>query len=310
MKIMLVYFTILVFLHITQATERPIIGILTEECQPVIDCPGYTSYIAASYVKAVEQSGARVVPVFINQTKEYYRKVLNSVNGVLFPGGGVSFTDKGGYAEAGRTIINYSKKVNSNGDHFPVLAVCLGFELLFFLEVGSYDILGNCNSSNVALPLIFKKTFHNSQLYSRVPRDVIQILSSLPVTSNHHSKCVTEHLLKKYNLEKKWHVLSTSIDLNGKSFISSVESYNFPIAGIQFHPEKNAFEWKPKEQNPHFQKAIYSARVFYDWLVDGARKNNHSFDNSDAETAALIYNYNATYTGSNNGYFEQIYMFH
>jgi gamma-glutamyl hydrolase len=62
----------LLFFGATFATERPIIGILTEEFTPTGS--GKTdSLIAASYVKAVEQSGARVVPVFINKTESYYR---------------------------------------------------------------------------------------------------------------------------------------------------------------------------------------------------------------------------------------------
>lgn len=34
-----------------------------------------TSYIAASYVKAIESSGARVVPVFMNRSYDYYEYV-------------------------------------------------------------------------------------------------------------------------------------------------------------------------------------------------------------------------------------------
>lgn len=45
--------------------KRPTIGILAQELPHSITYPGgqFNSYIAASYVKAVEASGARVVPV-------------------------------------------------------------------------------------------------------------------------------------------------------------------------------------------------------------------------------------------------------
>lgn len=61
------------------ATERPIIGILTEEVSQE-KYPGYSSFIAASYVKAVEGSGARVVPIFINRTEKYYKYVWTKQN--------------------------------------------------------------------------------------------------------------------------------------------------------------------------------------------------------------------------------------
>lgn len=47
--------------------DRPIIGILSQEqahnLKPKYEKENYTSYIAASYVKGVEASGARVVPI-------------------------------------------------------------------------------------------------------------------------------------------------------------------------------------------------------------------------------------------------------
>ena len=78
--------------------NRPIIGILAQECQPhfpVEICS--TSYIAASYVKYIESAGARVVPVLINQPEEYYRIIFNSTNGILMPGGIRSTSDSGVY---------------------------------------------------------------------------------------------------------------------------------------------------------------------------------------------------------------------
>ena len=78
--------------------NRPIIGILAQECQPYFPveiCS--TSYIAASYVKYIESAGARVVPVLINQPEEYYRIIFNSTNGILFPGGNVLISDSGVY---------------------------------------------------------------------------------------------------------------------------------------------------------------------------------------------------------------------
>jgi hypothetical protein len=53
------------------STERPIIGIMTQEL--MYPYSNYTSFLPASYVKAVESSGARVVPIFVNMTEAYYR---------------------------------------------------------------------------------------------------------------------------------------------------------------------------------------------------------------------------------------------
>ena len=53
-------------------TSRPIIGIVAQTTYGKRRRHG-PSYFAASYVKYLEAAGARVVPVKINQTEEYYR---------------------------------------------------------------------------------------------------------------------------------------------------------------------------------------------------------------------------------------------
>lgn len=55
--------------------ETPIVGIVAQELDPSMQksYPVFNSYIAASYVKAVESSGARVVPIPINKNESYYR---------------------------------------------------------------------------------------------------------------------------------------------------------------------------------------------------------------------------------------------
>jgi len=74
-------FLILILSFVTKQTicnERPVIGILTQEVYwssfKNVRPPNY-SYIAASYVKAIEASGGRVIPVFTNRTTEYYKYV-------------------------------------------------------------------------------------------------------------------------------------------------------------------------------------------------------------------------------------------
>jgi len=60
---------------LTVCNEGPVIGILAQEVfwsQLEISMPGNTQYIAASYVKSIEASGGRVVPVFTNRTTKYY----------------------------------------------------------------------------------------------------------------------------------------------------------------------------------------------------------------------------------------------
>lgn len=72
-------FIITLFLFFTiklnHCNKAPVVGILTQETywsRFRNTTPLHSTYIAASYVKAVEASGGRVIPVFTNRTTAYY----------------------------------------------------------------------------------------------------------------------------------------------------------------------------------------------------------------------------------------------
>uniref|UniRef100_A0A1B6EFZ1 folate gamma-glutamyl hydrolase n=1 Tax=Clastoptera arizonana TaxID=38151 RepID=A0A1B6EFZ1_9HEMI len=293
-------------LTLTTATERPILGVLAQEFR----LSRGKSFVPAAYVKAVEASGARVVPIFINRTFEYYQDTLNKINGVVLPGGGVNFVDHEGYADAGRIIYETAMKMNEEGDYFPIFGVCQGYQLLMFLaNDNNCSIMSKCESFE-ALPLMFKPNFRNSSLFRDAPEIIINYLKTLQVTSNHHRFCVTEESLRNAKLDSTWRVMSVNSDPFNNTFISSSESSLYPFVGVQFHPEKNAYEWNINQTfNPHFPEAIESGRYFYDWIVKAARKNNHSYSSVEEEQDQLIYNYNPSYMGKRFGYIEQAYYF-
>jgi gamma-glutamyl hydrolase len=91
-----------------------------------------------------------------------------------------------------------------------------------------------------------------------------------------------------------------------------MESYNYPIFGSQWHPEKNAFEWGqtngiPNEAINHSPEAILIAQYTANFFVQQARYSNHKYKNPTDEQAALIENYVATPT---TGDFMSTYFFH
>jgi anthranilate/para-aminobenzoate synthase component II len=47
--------------------------------------------------------------------------------------------------------------MNEAGDFFPVLGICLGFELLTYLASNNVEHRASCYSYNEALPLEFKR---------------------------------------------------------------------------------------------------------------------------------------------------------
>lgn len=64
-----------------------------------------------------------------------------------------------------------------------------------------------------------------------------------------------------------WSILSVNTDERGLEFISTMEHKTKPYFGVQFHPEKPAFEWKPTAATPHDANAVKANQYFADFFV-------------------------------------------
>ncbi|XP_037613077.1 gamma-glutamyl hydrolase-like isoform X2 [Sebastes umbrosus] len=314
--------------------DRPIIGVLSQDIRNPKG--NQISYIAASYVKTLESAGARVVPVMINQTPEEYKTLFNSINGtftlttlhnsavfmtdtpaetavnlnyngsrILYPGGSASITSSG-YQRAAKVFYDLAIEANKRGDYFPVFGTCLGYEQLTVLTSGT-DLLSRTDTNGVPLPLNFTNEAKDSRMFKDVPAELMEELASEPLTANVHEWSL---LMSTQNTNEKlknfYKVLSTNMD-GETEFVSTVEAYEYPIYGTQWHPEKNAFEWK-QSYVPHSPSAVRTSYYMAEFFVNEARKNFHRFESDKEETKALIYNYNPVYVGPES-VFEQIYYF-
>merc|ERR1712226_961312 len=67
------------------------------------------------------------------------------------------------------------------------------------------------------------------------------------VSINFHHFCLTPANFTRYGMGNFWTPLSINWDRQGLEYISTIEAKNYPFVGVQFHPEKNVFEWSPKE---------------------------------------------------------------
>ncbi|XP_047424390.1 gamma-glutamyl hydrolase [Mugil cephalus] len=283
--------------------DRPIIGVLAQEVYT--PKPNQTAYIAASYVKFLESAGARVVPVMINRTEEEYKALFNSINGILYPGGGVSIVSSG-YERAAKIFYELAIEANKRGDYFPVWGTCLGFEQLAYLTSGK-SLLTHTNTSGVALPLNFTSEAKNSRMFKGFPPELVKALASEPLTENSHQwSLATLTYNTNDDLRRFYKVLSTNTDGNTE-FVSTIEAYDYPIYATQWHPEKNAFEWT-RPYIPHSPSAVKTTFYMAEFFVSEARKNFHRFASEEGESDALIYNHDAVYTGAKSA-FEQIYFF-
>jgi len=300
------------------ARDRPIIGVLT---QPMPPPPlgqrdaGSRDAIVASYVKFVESAGGRVVPIHYVAPNDELTSLFNQINGLLLPGGGADIVTDSKFTRASNLLLDLAIKANDGGDAFPIHGTCMGFQQLMTMVAKDYEVLcrGCFETEGTPLPLEVTPLAWTSHLFSDLPPALKTALTHENITENSHVDGVMPDAYESNaNLQEFFNILSVNTDpMNGKKFISSVEAKKYPIFAVQWHPEKNNFEWGKIGRSgykaiPHSASAIQLSQYMANNFVNSARLSSHTFASNEAEDAALIYNW-APVRGP-IGYFEQVYV--
>ncbi|XP_071813550.1 gamma-glutamyl hydrolase-like isoform X2 [Apostichopus japonicus] len=275
--------------------DRPIVGILSQESVESLKKFGPT-YIPASYVKFIESAGARVVPILVNQTDSYYKQMFQSLNGMLWPGGEVDSLFKSGYGRAGKIFYELAKQSYEKGDYFPIWGTCQGLQLMSVLTAGK-NILATMGAVRENLNVTLEVGYNKSRILGNAPDEILTALKTKAVTYNFHDYSVTPtNFSNSEGLKDNFNIVATSQTDNGKEFIAMMEGKKYPFYAVQFHPEKPIFEWSLDTNLKHDEVSIKTSQYLANFFVSEARKSLHTFQSPEAESAALIYNYNETYT--------------
>jgi len=301
---------LLIWLVVCSAeNQSPVVGILS--LPPQSGKPYY--YIAASYVKWLESAGARSIPIAYDATDELLEEIFTQINGLLLPGGSA------GLPQNAKKIWELVIESNSRGGYFPVWGTCLGMEFMLMLVGGESTIQSGFNAENISLPLIFptEEDVMNSNgvfsieslLYPEISQR--QVLSSSNITMNNHHKGVTPNdFISEKKLASLFKITSTSIDRDGSPFVSTIESFQMPLYGTQYHPEKHNFEHGllpnttlPYEATNHSADAVALSIHLAFFFVGRVRKNTQRYDLVDRHPFVYQYEIKSDVIG-----FEQIYI--
>jgi len=230
--------------------------------------------LPASYVRFIESAGGQVVPINIDTTDEDMDHLIDSLNGFLFTGGPDMDLPR-----PVQQVLRRSRQAHEENDAggIPVWGTCLGFEWMI-QAVAPEGLEAGFNASNVNLPLQLQPAARSSRLLGQAPQSVLDALTHRTAFNNHH-RGVRPEAWKLPALNRTLQLLATSLDEDGKTFVSAVEGVDgLPWFGVQFHPEKNAYEFeKPKHSGLegglqlHSGEAIGAMSRFAAFFVDQAR---------------------------------------
>ncbi|OQR84983.1 gamma-glutamyl hydrolase [Achlya hypogyna] len=286
-------------------TAYPVIGVFSHPLSHP-EKNGVHEYIAASYIKWIESAGGRAVRIPFTASEDELRTTLAHVNGLLFPGG-----DPSPNAQA-KFLLDTAIELNNNGTYFPVWGTCLGFEWLVQLTAQDNDVLDATDAQNISSVLDLTPEASSSRLWSF--SSYFHALTTAPRSANfHHFGITAEHFAATPSLSAFFTALATSTDRQGIPYVAAIEAKGYPFYGVQFHPEKNPYEYGRQANGvlfgdiDHSYEALLASQAFAHFFIGEARKNDHRFPTAADEFANVLYNHLTTaalYPG-----FESVYIF-
>lgn len=280
--IALSFFLLALFAH-ADNLNTPIIGIVSIPSD-YSQYPGDKfSYFYASYVKYLEQAGAQVVPIPYDLPYNEIKNLLDQLNGVLFTGGGSELADDKDkltpFGNALNFIVTYVIDQNTHGNYYPLWGTCMGFQAIAGLVARTFKILtGDCQGCHGVNKNNYFNPNYAGRLYAGLPDDL-----RLKMTNANLSVFVHNYMFH-YDTFINTPILNTtltptahSFDTKGVKYVSSYESPTMPIYATQYHPEKNAFEWRSTYTINHSYDTIRLQQYLANFFVNEARKNKNTF---------------------------------
>jgi len=258
----------------------------------------------ALYVDWIQQGGARIAVVPFDAPTSQLNQLFSSLNGILFTGGELDLNLSEPYMKTANYFFNLALEANAKGDYFPIWGTCQGFQVLSILAAQNASVLevNQFDSDNISLALNLTSEASHSRMFGpEMPDAIRQILTQEKVTMNLHVSGVTPETFEKNpRLKSFYRLISTNVDRKGKAFGSTIEAYNAPIYGTQWHPERPQFDWEPYLAADRSANATAAMQYAADFFVSESKKSTHTFTSATLEKEALLFYYTPLYIGDSH----------
>lgn len=111
---------------------------------------------------------------------------------------------------------------------------------------------------------------------------------------NHEDGLPLANFRENKRMTDFWKVAATTTSPGGDTFVSAMEARDYPFFAVQFHPEKNLYEWRIAACRTDEGAEI--SQVLSNKFVEYARHNTNRFDSLEELTKLNICNFNTTTT--------------
>ena len=283
-------------------------GKATRSGDPTMPPGNLSGCVWSIYVKWLESSGIRVVPIRWDSSRDEIDYLLERVNGVFLPGGIIE-GDKPVYDAYFATVQHIFDKImfyNTQQQNPVVLwGTCQGFEMINAAAAGTLSVIlpGFEGMDPLMMRVNFTSAATKSRMFGSAPAYVLSAMSSQDTTLNWHNKGITpSEYASNTKLSSTLRPLSTTNDVNGRTFISSLEGVNAAVYATQFHPERPPYEFD-NDFIGHGSDTLHVSNYLAMFLREQLMKNNHTFEDPSLVDRLTIENYVVV----NQGFGIQVY---
>lgn len=280
--------------------RQPTVGIVTLPSSHFLRRlhPDAAGMIASSYVKWVEQTGARAVVIPHFASKKELRYLVRQVNGLMFTGGAVKLRENYIHIPT-KTMKKMAyiyklglKQNKKNGGNFPIWGTCLGFEMMLNAESKFKAKFHRVNSFNVLKPITFiEKNYRGSVFEPAFRPEVMQYFQTHNSSYfNHHSGMRMTAFYNDKKLTRTFKAIGY-YKKNGTKYLGIIQHKKYPIVGVQFHPEKLLFEHKRRVNVNLTKYTSMASQEMSRILFEPTLRNMNMFDNQIVLNRYLISNF-------------------
>ena len=191
------------------------------------------SYITEDNVRWLR--GITIVPIVTGTDLNEAAALMQSCNG-LYLAGGPDYEST--YFHLVKHLLTIAAYRNRQGIYFPVWGVCHGFQMLIAIlgSVWPLDSLDAMKHTDGHLRR-FRAAAGSRLLKAATVSQRRLLYAKKGRIFSHQYGISLQRFLENESLKRLFRVCCTSLDRDGKEYVSLIEGFDLPFYGLQFHPE-------------------------------------------------------------------------
>jgi gamma-glutamyl hydrolase len=263
------------------------IGLVTMPTGPIKKKKG-VSYITESNIKWFAERGIDILPIPYDtkRPESYFKKI----HGLYLQGGPV-YDAK--YMHTVQRLLELAEWANDHGEHFPVWGTCHGLQTMLMIyghlaldgsDLGDFNAQ-NSYIANLCISVTEQRMSHMLSTFS--PQFLKYLRKGEHVFFKHEHGLSPREFYANGSLSHMFRLLASTVDRDGKPYVSLIEGKKYPFYGAQFHPE-----------------LVPALEPFRDFFVEEVMKNDRPKIHRRIKTFKRLYTSRTCATRRNKEYYK------